>query len=399
MRVATLTTDNREHHRTYRQAEPRFGPAIEAVLQGFVGKSELEIHIISCTQQPMQSPEKLADNIWFHLLDVPKIGWLRTGYQGCIRAVRHKVRELQPDIVHGQGTERDCAISAVFSGFPNVVTIHGNMRSIAKITQAAVFSYDWCAARLERFTLPRTCGVLCNSAFTESVARPLARRTWRVPNALRREFFQPLPPITLTSSKPKILNIGAIVKHKRQLELLEVAEQLHQEGHSFELQFIGVANPSNKYAAMFLRRLEIAERRGFARYVETKSLPELIASLDAASALVHIPSAESFGLVVAEALSRNLKFFGTKIGGISDVAGGVEGAELVQLGDQEALASAIAKWLRAGCPQPKSAALEMQKRYHPEVIAQRHVEVYHEVLNTSVTGTVHRKLDSGANHL
>ena len=79
---------------------------------------------------------------------------MRTGYQGCIRAVRKKLQEIRPDIVHGQGTERDCAISAVFSGFPNVITIHGNMRLIAQIEpRPAVFVY-WLAARLETFTLP-----------------------------------------------------------------------------------------------------------------------------------------------------------------------------------------------------------------------------------------------------
>ena len=72
---------------------------------------DVEVHVVSCTQQPMKSPIKLAENIFFHSLLVPKIGWLRTGYQGCIRAVRKKLRAIQPDIVHGQGTERDCACS------------------------------------------------------------------------------------------------------------------------------------------------------------------------------------------------------------------------------------------------------------------------------------------------
>jgi hypothetical protein len=51
---------------------------------------------------------------------------------GCIRATRRRLRTLQPDLVHGQGTERDCALSAIFSGFPNVVTIHGNMAELAR---------------------------------------------------------------------------------------------------------------------------------------------------------------------------------------------------------------------------------------------------------------------------
>ena len=97
---------------------------------------------------------------------MPRIGWLRTGYQGCIRAARKKLREIQPDIVHGQGTERDCAISAAFSGFPNVVTVHGNMRKIARANCARPFSFLWLAARLEGFTLPRTDGVVCITRIT-----------------------------------------------------------------------------------------------------------------------------------------------------------------------------------------------------------------------------------------
>lgn len=385
MRIAVLTTDNREHHRKYELANPYFGPAIEALLQGLAELPELEVHVVSCTQRPMHAPEKLSENTWFHLLHVPKIGWLRTGYQGCIRAIRRKLRELQPDLVHGQGTERECALGAVFSGFPNVVTIHGNIGAIARSTKEPIGSYWWWTAILERFTLPRTIGVFCNSTYTESIVKPRTRQTWLVPNAVRREFFDIPLPTRLTPSKPILLNIGVIAPLKRQLALLELAEELHREGQCFELQFIGAADAHNKYAAAFLQRIETAERNGFARYLGAKSLPELIRSLDSASALVHVPFEEAFGLVVAEALARNLKFFGTNIGGLRDVANGVEGAELFPLGDSTELRFAITTWLRAGCPRPESAAHEMRRRYHPEVIARRHEEVYRQVLALSVT--------------
>jgi len=379
MRIAVLTTDNREHQRTYGEAQPRFGPAIEAVLQGLAELPDLEIHVICCTQQPMNTPVKLSKNTWFHLLHVPKIGWLRTGYQGCVRAIRRKIRELKPDIVHGQGTERECGLSAAFSGFPNVITIHGNIDAIARSTKAPIGSYWWWTAILERFALPRTIGVFCNSTYTESVVKPRARKTWLVPNAVRRDFFEVPLPEPAARAKPILLNIGLIAPHKRQLALLELAEQLHREGLPFEIQFIGAADPLDKYAATFLKRIKTAEDNGFARHLGTKSLPELIESLDAASALVHVPFEEAFGLVVAEALARNLKFFGTNVGGIRDIARGIEGAELFELQDRPGLRIAIANWLRAGCVQPQTAALEMKKRYHPKVIALRHAEIYREV--------------------
>jgi len=379
IRVAILTTDNREHHRRYGVAEPYFGPAVEAVLDGLSGIPEFEVHVISCTQQPMNAPEKLSANTWFHLLEVPKLGWLRSGYQGCIRAVRRKVRELKPDIVHGQGTERECALCAVFSSFPNVITIHGNMNAVARALRARIASYHWCAALLERFTLPRTLGVFCNSAYTESVVRPVARRTWRVPNAVRREFFETPLSKRATDSGPILLNIGAISPYKRQLKILQLARELRRDGNVFELRFIGAADRSSRYGATFLDQIALAQREGFARHRDTTSLPELIAALDDASALVHAPTEEAFGLVVAEALSRNLKFFGTNIGGVPDIATGVEGAELFSLEDQTALRTAIASWLKKGCARPASAAQEIRSRYHPEVIARRYFKIYREI--------------------
>ena len=129
LKIAMLITDARRPGGLYDGPLPSLGTAPEALLQGFAGMPEIEIHVVSCVQQRVVAPEKIAPNIFYHSLLVPKIGWLRTGYQGCIRAVRKKLRELEPDLVHAQGTERDCALSAVLSGFPNVLTIHGDRRA------------------------------------------------------------------------------------------------------------------------------------------------------------------------------------------------------------------------------------------------------------------------------
>src|SRR5215472_829716 len=164
MKIAILTTDNRERFKDYSHPTPYFGPAPEALLQGFAALgSQVEVHVVSCLQEPATAPEKIADNMWFHAVHVPKLGWMRTLYQGCIRAVRKKLREIQPDIVHGQGTERECAMCAIYSGFPNVLTIHGNMLTVAKHHRGGPGGTYWgISARLETFALKRTIGVFCN---------------------------------------------------------------------------------------------------------------------------------------------------------------------------------------------------------------------------------------------
>ena len=379
MRVAILTSDNRERFKDYKYPKPYFGPAPEALLQGFAALPDVEVHVISCLQKPVQSPEKVANNIWYHALHVPQIGWMRTLYQGYIRAVRKKLREIQPDIVHGQGTERACAMSAALSGFPNVVTIHGNMRAIAKFYHARPGSFQWLAAKLEMFALRKTGGVLCNSAYTEKLVAPCARRIWRVPNCLRAAFFE-TPFTEKRGAKPILLNVGSLSPHKRQVEILAVARKLWQHGLHFELQFIGAVENRTKYAANFMRQIDEAQTAGYARHLGTLEIKELIAAFDRASALIHFPTEESFGLVVAEALARNLKLSGASVGGLIDIAANVEGAELLPMNDWAALENSIARWLKAGCPRPSGAAAIMRQRYHPEVIACQHVEIYREFL-------------------
>jgi glycosyltransferase involved in cell wall biosynthesis len=379
IKVAFLTTDNRDMQRDYGTPVPHFGTAPEALLEGFKQRPELEVHVVSCARVRMTSPQKLAPNIFYHSLFVPKIGWMRTGFQGCIRAVRKKLREIRPDLVHGHGTEHDCALSAVFSGFPNVITIHGNMAELARLFQERVGSYLWLAGRLETLALKRTLGVLCNSAYTEQLVRPRTRRVWRVAHALRQEFFAPAP-VPTRHNRCRLVNLGLIAPRKRQLELLKVAHELAQQGLAFEFLFVGNITPNHPYGNAFQESLKPLEKQGCARWIGTKTSLELVELFDAASGMVHFSPAESFGLAVAEGLARDLKLFAARVGGVVDIAEGVPGAELFHGEDWSGLTRALAHWIQSGFPRAHGAGQVMRTRYHPEVIVRRHLEVYQEVL-------------------
>jgi glycosyltransferase involved in cell wall biosynthesis len=382
MKVAFLAIDNREPFKDYSNPRPHFNAGIEALMEGFAGLPDVEVHIVSCTQQPMSSPTKLAGNIWFHSLHVPKFGWLRTFYQGCIRATRCKLREIRPDIVHGYGTERDCALSAVRSGFPSVVSIQGNMAEIARLTRARFGTFYWLTARLENFTLPRAAGVIANSTYTEKLVRPRAKKVWLVFPALLPAFLEPVPNRPSGGPSGILLNVGVISPRKRQLELLDVAETLHRQGLKFELHFIGRADDSDAYTTAFRERIKPLTSAGCARYLGRVPLSDLIHHYNTAAGMIHFSSEEAFGLNVAEALARDLKFFGTRLGGIVDIAGDVPGAELFEKDDWAGLTTAIARWLREGRPQPPSTAVLMRHRYAPEAVARRHLEIYREVCHS-----------------
>jgi glycosyltransferase involved in cell wall biosynthesis len=378
IRLALLTSDNREAYRQYDRPFPYFGTAPEALLQGFSGLPELEVHVVCCIQRPMACPEKLAQNIWYHGLHVPKFGWMRTGYQGCIRAVRRKLAELKPDIVHGQGTERDCAISAVLGGFPNVLTIHGNMRLIERVNRPRPLSYGWLAAKLEAFTIPRSAGVVCITGYTERAVVDLARKTWVVHNAVDESFFHiqrnPVTPQT-------ILCVGHITVRKNQNRFIEALEPLAAAG-GFNVLFLGAAEKTDDYARHFL---EMVKTRPWCRYGGLANRDQLKQHLAQASALI-LPSLEdNCPMVVLEAMAAGVPVAAARVGGVPELIDHGRTGLLFDPKSVEEMRDA----LRALFDHPLHATqlatagkTEAQRRFRPEAIARRHLEIYREVLRS-----------------
>ena len=383
LKVAILATDNRENDHNYSAPAPYFGTAPSALFEGFSKIQGLEVHVLSCTKQAMSSPAKLANNIWFHSLVVPKFGWLRTGYSGCILAVRKKLKEIKPDIVHGQGTERDCSISAVFSGYPNVLTIHGNMTELARIFHARIGSFYWWTAKLENFTLPRTLGVLCNSHYTQSLVSPRSKKTWLVPNPIRDSFFSPLIPNILSIETPTFLVVGVICLRKQQLEILELLIKLRQQNAHFQVKFIGACG-EDPYGKAFLGLLSGQANSGWASWLGVLNESVLIQCMDTAHALIHFPQEEAFGLVVAESLARGLKLFASKVGGIPDIASGVPEADLIDPEDWDGLHRSLLCWIQKPISSSQQTQALMNSRYHSKVVAQRHLQIYHSLLSQKV---------------
>ncbi len=377
MKIVILTTDNRNHDRDYTASQPRFGTAPAALLQGFALWPEAEVHVVACVRSPVVSPEKIAPNIFYHSLLVPKLGWLRTGYLGCIRAVRQKLRELQPDLVHGQGTELDCAISAVFSGFPNVVTVHGNMRSVARVNHARPFSFNWLAARLESFTLPRANGVVCITNYTRNAVQDLARQTWLLPNAVDASFFD-APATPAPDAIPVVLCVGTVCRLKNQNALIRALDPLTEQ-KKFKLVFLGHTDAGD-YGAEFLR---LVSARAWCEHAGFAGRERLKEHFRSATALVLPTLEDNCPMVVLEAMAAGVPVLASRIGGVPDL---IEPEQTGLFGDPqcpETFRVGMARLLADRDFSRRLAAnarVEAMRRFHPRVIAQRHLEIYREVL-------------------
>ena len=376
MRIVVLTTDNREPHKDYANPRPHFGTAPSALLEGLAMIPEIEVHVVSCIRRLVASPEKIAPNTFFHSLVVPKIGWMRTMFQGCVRAARKKIREIQPDIVHGQGTEADCSISAIYSGFPNVLTLHGNMRSVARINGDGPFSYNWVAARLEGFVLPRTGGVVCITNYTRNAVQGLARRTWIAPNAVDASFFDVLAAPDLTAP-PAGLCVGTICGYKNQNDFIRALDPLAKE-KKFKLVFIGQVIRGD-YGREFL---QLVRERDWCEHVGLASREQLKARLKAATFLALPTREDNCPMVVLEAMAAGVPVLASKIGGVPDLIESEKTGLFCDPDRPESFREGVArllanrKFARQLAANAKSEAL---RRFHPQVVAQKHVDIYREL--------------------
>ena len=380
MKVAFLTTDSREHFKDYSNPQPYFGTAPEALLEGFkMLPDQIEVHVISCLQQPpISSPKKLAGNIYYHSLVIPKFGWMRTGYQGCIRAVRRKLGEIQPDVVHGQGTERDCAMCAVFSGFPNVLTIHGNMQRVAEFLEAKPLTYYWFASKLERLSLKRTGGVVAISTYTQRNIAPYACRSWLVPNAVHPSFFD-LP--RRLANPPRILCAANIAAHKNQIGLIKALEALAKE-NSFTVVFAGGGSEADPYFREFKKRISTRPWCEYLGPLERKGLQsEMSRSIGSI-----LPSFEdNCPMVIVEAAASRIFMAASAIGGNPDlVADGVRGI-LFDPHRPERIQSAVRTMLLN--TRETEQMIDRAYRYclsnHlPTTVAQRHLDIYSLIIPT-----------------
>jgi glycosyltransferase involved in cell wall biosynthesis len=374
MRIAVLTTDSREHYKHYQNAEPYFGSAPEALLRGFEEMPDLQVHVISCLRRKIASPQKIAANIWYHGLPVAPIGWLRTGYQGCIRAVGEKLRQIRPDIVHAQGTERDCAMEGAFSNFPRVLTIHGNMRHLARLNNARPFSYAWFAARLEHLVIPRFDGVICITKHTQRLVSERARQTWIVPNAVDPAFFQVRPAFI---SESAMVCVGTISYTKNQNGLIEALDPLRSE-LPFHVKFYGLL-PPDEYGRNFSRLLAARPWCHHEGLLDRAGLRKALGE----AALLVLPSHEdNCPMVILEAMAAGIPVAAAAVGGIPELIQHESTGLLFPPDSPVAIKTAISRLLRErdfACQLATRARAEASKRFHPGPIAAEHLRIYGEV--------------------
>jgi len=248
------------------------------------------------------------------------VGALALGARDLVRAGR-------PDVLHVHWWLPG-AIAVRLAGIriPTVVTVHGTDVGVVESTPALAPLARWALAGVQR---------------VEAVSRDLANRLERAVGR-RADAVNPMPlalappvagaPQRRAGDGPlSVLGVGRMVAAKGFADLIAAVSRLERP---VSLTLVGDGPERSALQAQ-------AARAGVDLYLPGVLGSDLLAAAyDMADIVVQPSQREGFGLVAAEAVAAGVPVVATDSGGVRDVLGP---ADLVPVGDVEALAGALAR--------------------------------------------------------
>jgi L-malate glycosyltransferase len=325
----------------------------------------------------LPAPEKLSENIYYHTVRVSG-GYRRTLFTEAVQKTRAVIRRIDPDIAHGQGTEDYPGVCAAFSGYPNCITIHGNMREVVRKIKYRPFPATMFTAMAESIALKKTDAVICNSAYTEQCVGKLNKNKVRIPNAVRSSFFELGSNIAEESARPILLCIGDILPYKNQIGLMKALDSLPNIAN-MTLLFAGRCDSCSAYGRKFLK---MVDARMWCQYAGYLPLSELQKRMAGCAGVVHPTLEDSFGLAVAEAQAAGVPVAASAIGGITDLMKDGETGFLFDPSTPETIRSAVSNLLdskESVCVAERGRRFA-NKTYRPADIVEQHLQAYVAIL-------------------
>jgi len=302
---------------------------------------------------------------------------------GRFFALKKYIRQLQPDVVHGQGTERESALVAAFSGFPSIVTLHGNFREIRKIFKAAPFSYYWIAAHLETIALKRIDGIICISRYVEEITQEFMAEKFLIPDAVQAKFLEAVRPDRGPNRK-RVCCMGTIDQRKNTQFILDACILLWKKGLEFELHVYGTPGMGQEYFDALMQKMHPWMEKKLAVYGGFARDPEIV--LAGMDVMVSASCEESFGMNVLEAMAVGTPVVAPPVGGIQDILVDGETGLFYKIGKIDECAAQIERLLtdkKLWETLSMGGRERARKRFASGVVAVQTVKAYESVSETS----------------
>jgi glycosyltransferase involved in cell wall biosynthesis len=216
------------------------------------------------------------------------------------------------------------------------------------------------------------------SRYTDELVKPLAKKTWLLPNAADSRYFG----VERTPTTPPVmLFVGGLDERKNPIAYISACRDLFME-HGWRLRLCGTGNEAGAYVRELMA---LAAQNPWIELAGWKSREELLAEMREAGALVLPTLEDNCPMVVLEAMAVGLPVMASRVGGIPDlITDGQTGLMFDPL-DPQSMRNATCRMMEnSSMRRTMSAAAQEEaiRRFHPNVVAEAHLKIYREVLSS-----------------
>ena len=339
-------------------------------------REDIEMHLITIGNK---NEKTKIGNLNIHMIkkslpypfSIPSLVWFLT----------HKIIELNPDIVHAQGSfaPYSTAAALVRNKYPTILTAHGILAKELKFHKGINFIFILFIHKPnERYVVSKISNIIAVSLHVKNVISDMTQsQICVIQNGIDFEDIHNVQPHK-SIEYPSILFVGGLSKVKGIDTLLNAVPIIRKKILNLCLYIAGSGPEENKLKEL-VKELNIEENVNFLGYVSEIKKYSYYKSTD----VCVFPSIyEPFGIVLLEAMACGKPVVASNVGGIPFVVEEGKTGLLFESGNVKDLADKIMTILKNEELREKmgEAGRERAKEFTWDKIAERTVEMYKEIL-------------------
>lgn len=349
------------------------------ILSKKLGKCpDIDLHMVTISLAVDEDQVIRKDNITYHVLNV-NLPLINRGLfiYPFVRMVR-EIRRIRPDIVHGHGTEGPFSLAAVYSGYPNVVSLQGIITEIIKTEPLLKYRL---IRVLEQHTLRKARAINPKTQFSVNFVRGLlgnTGNTYLIEPPIDEIFWEhDLPP-----RSRQLFFVGTLIKRKGIEDWLTVLSLLKKDFPDITGFVIGIGEAGyEQQLRKFAAGLGIESSLFFKGLADHRE----ISTLYAGGGAFCLPTyADNSPNSLMEAMAAGLPVVASDVGEIKNLIAHGSNGFVLPAGDIDGFYTAL-KRIYSDASFFVSAGKESRRiassRWLPDTIAEKHVEMYRQVID------------------